>query len=235
MIVVDLLRPLVLLCGPCRPGLKEGRVPAQEGKLDMVDGLCWRARAMRALCVVVCLLNACGDDSKSNSAASSVMTSGAAGAQQPKRGVSGTGNSCESYTLPNAEMCGSWYCGVSLQTLKGAVAPAAVCGSSVELICTGSAVATVADCARMIKVSMPFASNEQLRPMVRDCALKDTELQQGARNECLDCIFDGFACTADNCLVQCLAGNSPDCDKCRLDAKCDQKSFECAGLPWPRD
>jgi hypothetical protein len=203
----------------------------------MVEGPEWRARTMRASWItLMCLLTACGDDSKSNSTALSAMTGGGASSAQPKSAaVSGTGQSCESYTLPKDEMCGSWYCGVNLQTLKSAIDAAAVCGNSADLICTGSAVAVVADCARMIKLSMPFASNEQLRPLVRDCALKDAQLKQSTRNECLDCIFDGFACTADNCLVQCLGGNSPDCDNCRLNAKCDQKSFECAGLPWPRD
>ena len=201
----------------------------------MFDSLRRRARLTRALCGAFWLFGACSDDAKSNNTTSSVTTAGAAASQQPKgSSVMGTGNNCESYTLPKAEMCGSWYCGVNLQTLKQAIAPAAVCGNSVDLICTGSAVAVVADCARMIKLSMPFASNDQLRPMVRECALKDAQLQQGTKNECLDCIFAGFACTADNCLAQCLAGNSPDCDKCRLEAKCDQSSFECAGLPWPR-
>lgn len=192
-----------------------------------------RARATRALCVVVWLLHACGgDDAKSKDTA--VTSSGSAGSQSTRASeLAGTGNDCESYTMPQADKCGSWYCGITLPKLESAIDAAAVCGSSAELICSGSAVTAVADCARMIKLSMPFASNEQLRPMVRDCALQNAQLA-GTRSACLDCIFDGFACTADNCLVQCLAGNSPDCDQCRLKAKCDQTSFECAGLPWPR-
>jgi hypothetical protein len=159
--------------------------------------------------------------------------SGAAKETAKAGSISGSGDKCDSDTPAAGEMCGSWYCGVSLSTLKATVDPGAVCGGSVDTVCTGTAISVVADCGRMVKLSMPFASNDVLRPLVRECALKDAQLQQ-TKNACLDCIFDGFTCTADNCLAQCLGGNSKECDKCRLDAKCDQTSFACAGLPWPR-
>jgi hypothetical protein len=193
----------------------------------------WPARTL----LLLGLIAACSGKTTSDSTSSKLMASGSAGSQHDSSSspVMGTGNDCDSYSPPRGNRCGSWYCGVTLAALKSAIEPAAVCGESAELICTGSAVAVVADCARTLKLSTPFASNEELRAPVRACALKDAQLQQGVRDACLDCIFDGVACTANNCLAQCLTGNGAECDSCRLEAKCDQMSFSCAGLPWPRD
>ena len=37
----------------------------------------------------------------------------------------------------------------------------------------------------------------------------------------------------DNCLIECLGGDSPTCDKCRLDKGCSRPVADCTGFPNP--
>jgi len=149
--------------------------------------------------------------------------------------VAGTGNKCDASTAASGEMCAGWLCGVNADTLKRAVDPAGACSSSAEQICTGSLVMAVASCAASNKLSMPTASNDELRAPVRDCVLADAKIKETTHVECIDCILDGAVCASDHCLTQCLGGSVAECNKCRLNAKCDQMLYACGGLPWPRD
>jgi hypothetical protein len=130
-------------------------------------------------------------------------------------------------------MCAGWYCGVNQDTLAQAVDPGAKCGTDVELLCHGSVVSAVGRCSRMLKATMIAASNSELRPLVRQCVFEDMQIRARTSPECLDCAIDAASCASDNCLLQCLAGDSPQCDTCRIAAGCDQKVFSCGGLPAP--
>jgi hypothetical protein len=147
--------------------------------------------------------------------------------------VTGTGGSCQSYSEPEGGKCGGWYCGVDQATLTKAVDPSAICGGNVELLCSNAVPTAVASCARTAKTANITATNDELRPMIRDCVFQDMAIQQGSTPECVDCLIDAAACASDNCLTQCLTGDSPGCDSCRKENNCDQMVFSCGGLPAP--
>ena len=145
----------------------------------------------------------------------------------------GSGESCQSYTPIDNDMCAGWYCGVTEAQLTSAVDPSATCGGDIQLLCAGSVVEKVGVCARRLKAENFNATNDELRPLVRDCVYEDAEIKAAVPEDCLQCTIDAAACAADSCLVQCLAGDSPACDTCRRAAGCDQGVFSCGGIPAP--
>jgi hypothetical protein len=149
--------------------------------------------------------------------------------------LAGTGDSCQSYTEAKDGMCAGWFCGVSEDELMAAVDPKANCGGNVPLLCAGEVVKKVGICARRLKGENFNKTNDELRPLVRDCVYEDAEVKAAVPESCLNCTIDAAACAADHCLAQCLAGDSPLCDTCRRDNGCDQGVFECGGLPAPID
>ena len=162
--------------------------------------------------------------------------SGGAGSASPAPDpslVKGTGASCSSYGTPMNGKCGGYYCGVDQATLQKAVDPSAKCGGDVDLLCSNKVVIAVGMCARQIKSAMPLATNDELRPMVQACVFEDAEIKMKTSPECLNCTIDAAACAGDNCLIQCLAGDSAQCDSCRKMNNCEMPVFTCGGLPAP--
>jgi hypothetical protein len=140
---------------------------------------------------------------------------------------------CSSYQPPANGMCGGYYCGVTEEILARESTPNAKCSGTAAFKCEGRIVLVVGACARSIKSAMPFASNDELRPLIRDCVFEDAEIQQMVHAECLSCFIDAAQCAGDNCLIECLSGDSASCDACRLDNNCEQPVFPCTGLPNP--
>jgi hypothetical protein len=147
--------------------------------------------------------------------------------------LQGTGDMCHSYTAVDGDKCQGWYCGVTEKELSDAVDPKAKCGGNVPLLCMGSVTVAVGKCARDEKTKNFSLSNDELKPLVRDCVYKDEAIKAAVPENCLDCTIDVAECAADNCLAPCLGGDTPQCDTCRLQAKCDQKVFGCGELPAP--
>jgi hypothetical protein len=158
---------------------------------------------------------------------------GSGGGSVASDALQGTGDKCQSYTAVEGDKCQGWYCGVTEQELKAAVDPKAKCGGNVELLCKGNVTIKVGECARQEKLADVTASNDVLRPRIRDCVYADTEIKDAVPEDCLNCTIDVAACAADKCLGPCLGGDSTGCDNCRLQNKCDQKVFACGGLPAP--
>ena len=186
----------------------------------------------------------CGDDSSSedNDKGSAGKGGGGGGGSGGKGGGSsgpvsdalkGTGESCHSYSEPADGKCQGWFCGVTEAKLKEVVDPKAKCGGDVPLLCKGSVPIKVGECARKIKIANASKSNDELKPLVRECVYEDADIKAAVPEDCLNCTIDAAACAADNCLIQCLAGDSEMCDSCRLEAGCDQSVFSCGGLPPP--
>ena len=96
----------------------------------------------------------------------------------------------------------------------------ALCGGDPDFTCNGNLV-TIA------------ASNYSLRPMIQDCVYKDATIKAKVPPACLSCFIDAAVCAGDNCLLQCLSGDSPTCDSCRKQNDCEQPVFSCGGLPSP--
>lgn len=175
-------------------------------------------------------------------AAGADASGGAAGATgEPPTGttgpnpalVAGTGTSCASYTMPAGGKCGSYFCGVDLPTLTMASDPTAVCGNHPELTCDGTLVVAVGTCARQVKSENLLDGNDALRPKIQACVFEDATIMQKVAPECVACYVSAAICAGDNCLTQCLAGDSPGCDTCRKQNSCEAPLFECGGLPSP--
>ena len=147
--------------------------------------------------------------------------------------VAGTGTNCASYATPANGMCGTYYCNVDLPTLTMAIDPTTVCGKDPEFTCNGNLVIAVGTCARQVKSENLLDSNDALRPKVESCVYEDAVIKQKVAPECLSCFITAAICAGDNCLTQCLAGDSPGCDACRKQSNCEAPVFSCGGLPTP--
>jgi len=151
----------------------------------------------------------------------------------PSIAGTGTAASCTSYTAPTGQKCGSYYCGVDLAMLTAATVPGGKCGNDLAYVCEASLPLVVGACARKIKSMNPLSSPKDLRPQVRACAYEDAEVKEKVSDDCLGCYLDSAECAGEKCLVDCLAGDSPGCDACRLKNNCTKPVFACNGLPDP--
>jgi hypothetical protein len=147
--------------------------------------------------------------------------------------LQGTGESCHSYSAVDGDMCQGWYCGVTEKQLADAIDPKAKCGGNVPFLCSGKVTTKVGECARKEKLAHLDKTDEELKPIVRDCVYEDQEIKDAVPENCLDCTLDVAACAAEHCISQCLGGDSEGCDNCRLQNKCDQSVFACGELPPP--
>jgi hypothetical protein len=223
----------------------------------------WGRRCTWAIATVLALGSAmaCGDDESDNDNPDASTGSGGKGgaggkggsggkggaggkggsggadedAGPPSEALKGTGADCHSYTEMMGDKCQGWYCGVTEAELAAAVNPKARCGGDVGLLCKGTVTTRVGECAREKKLANLDKSNEELRPLVRDCAYEDEQIREKVPEDCLDCIIDVADCAGavDNCLASCLSGDSPGCDACRLSKNCDPQVFVCGQLPSP--
>jgi len=141
---------------------------------------------------------------------------------------------CSSYGLPMGDQCGGYYCGITKADIEAELKPGSLCNPDPEKICDGGLTREVGKCARSVKSDIANAldTEAQIRMKVQQCVLKasafaDTEV------ECLGCFLDAAQCASDNCLTQCLTGDSAACDKCRMDNDCNQTVPTCAGFPSP--
>lgn len=173
-----------------------------------------------------------GSMSGSDADANTGEVAGEGGTAEPLS-IAGTGTDCNSYTEQTDTQCGSYYCGVDLAMLTDAIAPGAKCGDDPAYVCKATLPLVVGACARKIKSANPLSSPKDLRPQVRDCAYEDAEVKEKVSDECLGCYLDSAECAGEKCLVECLAGDSPGCDACRLTNNCTQPVFGCNGLPNP--
>jgi len=223
----------------------------------------WGRRCTWAIATVLALGSAigCGDDESTDNDNTTAGTGGKAGAGgkggtggkggaggkggsggggtsdedagTPSDALKGTGAECHSYTEIEGDKCQGWYCGVTEAELAAVVNPKARCGGDVGLLCKGTVTTKVGECAREKKFENLSASNDELRPLVRDCAYEDEVIKENVPEDCLNCIIDVAACAADNCIQQCLSGDSEGCDSCRIMNNCDPQVFSCGQLPSP--
>jgi len=149
----------------------------------------------------------------------------------PVAGTAGPAG-CYSYTTPSNGMCGSHYCGVTEAQLRAEIPANSVCGDP-EFACTGNLVRVSGACARRVKGNMPFASNESLRPAIVSCVNEDREIAERVSAGCMSCFLDALDCVSQACLVECLNGDSPQCDRCGQNAGCFDPVFSCGDLPNP--
>jgi hypothetical protein len=147
---------------------------------------------------------------------------------------SATKAKCTSYTKVSGTMCGGYFCGVTQEQIAAEMPADTLCGeNAIQGACDNKLPTAVAKCAREVKSANALASNAQNRPKVQDCVFKDADLKENTPLPCMSCFLDAAECAGDNCLVECLAGDSKNCDACRAKNKCDLKVFTCAKLISP--
>lgn len=152
--------------------------------------------------------------------------------------IIGTGKACSTYGLPTNGKCGGVYCAVEPALLERAFQeltnrPNGCNTVPSDLACSGLTARVTAACARKIKSANALASNAELRPKIQACVYEDAEIKAKMPPTCLSCYLDSATCSGDNCLIECLGGDSPSCDKCRLDKGCSRPVADCTGFPNP--
>jgi len=143
---------------------------------------------------------------------------------------------CSSYGKASGTMCAGYFCGVTQEQIAAEMPKDNICGeNAVAGACDNKLPMALGKCAREVKSAIENlgATNDALRPKVRDCVFKDAEIKMKTPLPCMDCFLDAALCAGDNCLVECLAGDSKGCDTCRAKNKCDATVFTCAGLISP--
>lgn len=144
---------------------------------------------------------------------------------------SATKAQCSSYG--KGTTCNGYYCGVTLANLMTEMPADTLCGSgAASIVCDNALSLAVTRCARSTKSANPNATNAELRPLVKQCVLRDTAYQT-TPDACLSCFVDQSECDNDRCLIDCLAGDSKGCDTCRVRNGCHTKAILCAKLPNP--
>lgn len=145
---------------------------------------------------------------------------------------------CSSYELAGEGRCGGFYCGVSLEVLAAASDPGATCYpldgfDGVASLCDNRLLTLVGRCGRRELANDPIASESALRIAVRRCMYEDPDVRQRFSEPCVDCYVQESLCSGQNCPVECLLGDSAECEVCRARAGCEAALFACSGLPNP--
>lgn len=153
--------------------------------------------------------------------------------------LAGRFEGCNSYGAEANGMCAGYYCNVTEEEILAAFTPGlgpcsmnADIAGTVRRSCSGSLTTRVGRCAREVKSANVFDSDEQLRVKIQACIYEEPEFAE-VPTECVSCFLDAAQCASDNCLIQCLAGDSAACDSCRLENNCNQPVPTCGGLPSP--
>jgi hypothetical protein len=145
--------------------------------------------------------------------------------------VKGTGNSCLSVGTPANGKCGSYYCGVDMNTLAPEINPNMPCGGDPAFACEGSLTKIVTDCA------VAHATDTDSDVQVTACVKANSAVMtHNVKDTCIQCFTDAAkCCQADfNCLTTCLvSGGTKTCDDAQKAANCIKPNFACSGLPDP--
>ncbi len=146
----------------------------------------------------------------------------------PVEGTAETAQCSETSDTSDEGGCYSFYCGTNSNSIKAGATSSAKCGTDGEIYyaCEGSTTRKTSECARI----------NALRPdphaAARDCVREESDLDV-ISDACLECYLDSADCARENCISECLEGNSAGCDACRQENGCTPNFYECAGLPDP--
>lgn len=149
--------------------------------------------------------------------------------------IAGTYVNCTSYQAAEGDMCAGYYCSVTAADIAAELVPGSgpCSGLSAERVCAGRLSKVTATCSRSTKSNPLNALDDDatLRGKIEACIFEDADLSGAVSPECVSCFLDASQCASDNCLGECLAGDSAGCDQCRIDAKCNHGVPPCGGLP----
>lgn len=130
--------------------------------------------------------------------------------------------------------CYYFYCYQTKETLLSEATQGGACANAIDTAvqCEGTSVRTVSQCARTRAGKFAEGGAELFRTAVTDCA-RDDEALKDFSDACLACNVESSVCAAQKCLLECVTGDTPGCDKCREDNGCTPDFYACAGLPDP--
>jgi hypothetical protein len=195
------------------------------------------ARFSFALCaplvLAACIENrapADNDDGRSAVVAKDAGQDAGGDAGEPDGGgspLAGTGLACTGYQDAPPGKCWGYWCGISYEDVRAATVPSGICQSDAELqlICEGGIARKVAQCGRDNAIFFNDFE-ERIDACVRKVATYDP-----ISDACLDCYTASARCALMHCASECVDGDSPDCDKCRMDNDCTPDWYTCSGVP----
>jgi hypothetical protein len=141
--------------------------------------------------------------------------------------LAGTGLMCTSWQEAPAGKCYGYWCGVDYELLRAETMPGGTCqgDEELELICEGAIVEKIAQCARDNALTgTKFEEN------VVSCIRKE-KTYDVVTDACLACYTASAKCALDECINECVAGDSQGCDDCRMEHGCTQGWYTCSGVP----
>jgi hypothetical protein len=143
--------------------------------------------------------------------------------------VEGTGQDCAGNEPKTPDSCYGFYCGTNYEDIRAETPSTGACGSDMELmmICEGPFPVALADCARRNALSGNFEA------AVEAC-VRGNHSWDPITDSCLDCYIVGARCALDNCLGECVSGDSQACDECRETKGCTPDFYVCASMPNPQ-
>lgn len=145
---------------------------------------------------------------------------------------SATRSDCHSFTEAGDGMCAGFLCGITQEQLAAELAPNARCRDT-KYACNGNLDLVSTQCARSVLSTRFGESDDVVRPLIRDCIFEDDQARAHVEVDCVDCFIDALVCSSGPCLLECLSGNSPECDECARNNGCFDPVFTCSGLPNP--
>ncbi len=203
-----------------------------------------------AFAIMAALAGGCGDSTASNDGEGTGSTgggdagkgNGADGGRDAGKGNGGDGSSqqCgaqEDGTIVDTSKTGGcyyFYCNETKESILAQSTKGGQCANATDVAiqCEGQSVRTVAGCARM-SAGQLVSGTKAFAAAVTKCARADTKLSKDLSDGCLDCNVQSSVCAAENCLAECVQGDSVACDTCRETKKCTSDFYVCGGLPDP--
>jgi hypothetical protein len=144
--------------------------------------------------------------------------------------VEGTGTECSAISDTSDEGgCYGFFCGTNSNSINEGLTSDSPCDTTAQvwLICDGLGAREASRCARV------HALDDDPREGTRMC-LRDNSDLDPFTDACLACFLDSADCAREQCLTECLGGDSDTCDACREENGCTPTYYECSGLPNPQ-
>jgi len=196
-----------------------------------------RTRTWLAWTTVALLAGACGDDKKSNDEQDPTVDAGKRDAAPDTSEDAGLtcGARADGTPLDTSKTGGCYYfwCNETEESVLAQATKGGACAGpkDVAIQCEGQSPRTVAECAR--NNAGKLEDIKVYEKAVLDCARADERLSKDFSDACLSCNVKSAVCAAEKCLGDCVMGDSPECDKCRIANKCEAQFYKCGGLPDP--
>lgn len=141
---------------------------------------------------------------------------------------------CWSLAEPAGDnQCAGFYCNWSPDQIDCQVKESAICKEvdARRLGCDSTMQNTVAACARTVQARLFLAGGDFVEDTIA-CAADEIDVK--IEDDCMRCYVESANCARNECLGECLAGDTKECDACREVNGCTPDFHECIGFPDPQ-